>query len=329
MRRTAQLLVMMIRPPVALLLMVFAAIGMAVAGHGNELHPLLTADLLVIGGWFVNAAALNDLADEAIDRVNLAQARGRPLVSGDASRTHLLTLGLVAAAVALLTGWSVNPRVGTVVTVGLALNVAYSVEPLRLSRRGLLAVILLPLGYVALPYLVGVFSVQPALGSNGFEILVALYVAFMGRIVLKDFRDEAGDTLFGKRTFLVRQGRHRTCAFSAACWVAGTGGLIVMAPLPPALVAVFAAYLAGALYGLFLLARGEDYVADQVVIAAIAQAGRGMCMSVLAHLTMVSEAWPVADQTVVHVLVAMAFGGLYAETLAARRTADLAAVRPF
>lgn len=324
-----RLLVMMIRPPVALLLMVFAAIGTAAAGRGNELHPLLTVDLLVIGGWFVHAAALNDLGDEPIDRVNLAHARGRPLVSGHASRARLLALGLAAGVVALLGAWSVNARVGTVVTVGLALNVAYSVEPLRLSRRGLLAVVLLPLGYVALPYLVGVFSVQPGLGPNGFEILVGLYVAFMGRIVLKDFRDEAGDALFGKRTFLVRQGRHRTCAFSAACWIAGTGALVVMAPLPPVLVAVFAAYLACVLYGLYLLARGEDYVADQVVIAAIAQIGRGMCISVLAHLTMASESWPVADQTVVHVLVAIAFAGLYADALGARRTANLAAVRPY
>lgn len=329
MSRAVRLFVMMIRPPVALLLVLFAAIGAAVAGRGNDLHPLLTVDLLMIGAWFVNATVLNDLADEAIDRVNLADARGRPLVSGHASRRQLLTFGLGAGAVALLAAWSTNARVGTVVTVGLVLNAAYSVEPLRLSRRGLLAVILLPLGYVALPYLVGVFSVQPSLGPYGFEILVGLYIAFMGRIVLKDFRDEAGDRLFGKRTFLVRQGRHRTCAFSAACWLAGSGALIALAPLPAAVAAVFAGYLVCVFYALFLLARSEEALADQALVGGIAQIGRGMCLTVLAHLTMTSEGWPVTEQTLVHALVAVAFVALYAELVAARSSAQAAVVRPF
>lgn len=329
MRRAARLFVMMIRPPVALVLMLFAAIGAAVAGRGNDVHPLLTIDLVAIGGWFVNAAALNDLADEDVDRVNLAHARGRPLVSGDASRRYLLAFGLGAGAVALAAAWSANARVGTVVSAGLLLNVAYSVEPLRLSRRGLLAVVLLPLGYVALPYLVGVFSVKPQLGPDGFEILVGLYVAFMGRIVLKDFRDETGDRLFGKRTFLVRQGRHRTCAFSAACWLAGSGALVVLAPLSAAVVAAFAAYLACVGYALYLLARSEDRVADEAIIGGIAQIGRGMCVSVLAHLTMTSEGWAVVDQTVVQSLVAIAFVGLYAELVVSRGRAGAVVVRPF
>lgn len=329
MRRSARLLVMMIRPPVALVLMLFAAIGAAVGGRGNDLHPLLTIDLLVIGAWFVNATALNDLSDEAIDRVNLVNARGRPLVSGDASRRYLLWVGLVAGAVALGGAWSLNARVGIVVTAGIVLNAAYSVEPLRLSRRGLLAVVLLPLGYVALPFLVGVLSVQPGLGPHGFEILVGLYVAFMGRIVLKDFRDEAGDRLFGKRTFLIRQGRHRTCVFSAACWLAGSGALIVLAPLPAAVVTVFLAYLACVGHGLYLLGRSEDCAADEAIIGGIAQIGRAMCISVLAHLTMAAEGWSTTDQTVVHVLVTVAFVTRYAELVAGRIEARAAMARPF
>ena len=37
-------------------------------------------------------------------------------------------------------------------------------------------------------------------------LLAGLYVGFIGRILLKDFRDVRGDALFGKRTFLVRHG---------------------------------------------------------------------------------------------------------------------------
>ena len=58
--------------------------------------------------------------------------------------------------------------------------------------------------------------------SPDLALLAALYVGFVGRIVLKDFRDVVGDRLFGKRTFLVRHGRRTTCVLSAACWVGGT-----------------------------------------------------------------------------------------------------------
>ncbi|MFN2525481.1 MAG: UbiA prenyltransferase family protein [Actinomycetota bacterium] len=324
-----RLLVMMIRPPVALVLLLFAAIGLAVAGEGDGLHPLLTTVLLIVGGWFIHGTALNDVADEAIDRVNLTNARGRPLVSGDATRRQLLILGLGAGASALVVAWMVNWRVGTVVAAGLALNVAYSFRPLRLSDRGLLAVLLLPLGYVVLPFLVGVFTVQSTLGSNGFVILVGLYITFMGRIVLKDFRDEVGDRLFGKRTFLIRRGRADTCLFSAACWIAGSAALIAIVPLRSVVIGVFLAYLGCVLHGLYLLARADGHTAEQVVIGAIAQASRGMGISLLIHLTMSGKGWPMGDQVLIHLSVAAAFVLMYLETAAQRETVDAAVVRPF
>jgi hypothetical protein len=200
---------------------------------------------------------------------------------------------------------------------------------LRLSDRGLVAVVLLPLGYVALPFLVGTFSVQPNLGRNGFVILVGLYVTFMGRIVLKDFRDEAGDRIFGKHTFLIRHGRADTCLFSAACWIAGSGALIALAPLRSTLIAVFVVYVACVLYGLNLLARADGFVADQVVIGGIAQVGRGMAITLLAHLTMTSEGWAVRDQSIVQLVLASTMVYLYMETVARRRTAPVAAIRPY
>lgn len=329
MRGTIRLTMMMIRPPVALLLVLFAAIGLALGGHSDGLHPLFTTVLLIVGGWFVNATVLNDLADEAIDRVNLKNARGRPLVSGEATRGQLLILGLLAGGVALVAAWIVNWRVGAVVTVGLFLNVTYSFKPLRLSDRGLIAVILLPLGYVALPFLVGVYSVQTALGPKDVAILVGLYISFMGRIVLKDFRDEEGDTLFGKRTFLIRYGREHTCIFSATCWIVGVLALIAISPLPPTTVAVFVVYSGFVLRGLFLLARSERFESSQVVIGAIAQVGRGMGVTLLAHLTMAAKAWSLADQTLVHVAIAAVFVVLYLETAAQRETVDATALRPF
>lgn len=327
MTRAARLVVMMIRPPVVLVLFLFAAIGVAQAGRGDALVPLFTVVPLIVAGWFVHATVVNDLHDEAIDRVNLSNARGRPLVSGDATHRQLRTLGRSAAAVALVTGFAVDWRVGAVVTAGLALSTAYSRPPLRLCDRGALASLLLPSGYVAVPFLVGLFSVRPAISSRELVLLAGLYLTFSGRILLKDFRDVRGDEMFGKRTFLVRHGPTRTCVVSAACWAAGSATMLLLFPWRSLIVAAFAALLACALHGLRRLEATDGYVAQQVVIGAIAQTGRGMGVVLLAHLTMVGKGWGPPAQALVVVVLALLYAGMYAATLAERER--VLAIRPY
>jgi 4-hydroxybenzoate polyprenyltransferase len=325
--RAARLVVMMIRPPVVLVIFLFAAIGVAQAGQGDALHPLFTVVPLILAGWFVHATVVNDLNDEAIDRVNLRHARGRPLVSGDASRRQLLVLGGIAAGVALIAAFAVNWRVGAVVTAGLALSAAYSRPPLRLCDRGALASLLLPSGYVAVPFLVGLFSVQSTIGPRELVLLAGLYLTFIGRILLKDFRDVRGDAMFGKRTFLVRHGPERTCQVSAACWAAGTATMLLLFPWRSLVVAAFAALLVCALLGLRRLAATEDHIAQQVVIAAIAQSGRGMGVVLLAHLTMVGKDWGAPSQGAVVVVLTLLHTGLFAATLSERER--VLAIRPY
>lgn len=325
--RAARLVVMMIRPPVAVLLLLFAALGMAPAGRADGLHPLFTTVLVIVGGWFIHATVLNDLADESIDRVNLATARGRPLVTGEATRSQLLLLGNIAAVIALVVAWTVNWRVGVVVAAGLALNAAYSLRPIRISHRGAVASLMLPLGYVALPYLVGALTVQPSLGRTEIVLLIGLYVTFIGRILLKDFRDVDGDGLFGKRTFLLRHGRDATCLASAACWVAGTATLLALVPVRSILVAVFAVYLAFALHGLRRLAATTGHIAEQATIGAIAQVGRGMAVTLLAHFTMLHQGWPPAGRGLVIVTLGFLFIGMYLVRLAQRD--QVLAIRPY
>jgi 4-hydroxybenzoate polyprenyltransferase len=329
MMRAAKLVIMMIRPPVAAVLLLFAALGLAPAGKADGLHPLFTTVLVIVAGWFINATVLNDIADEPIDRINLQNARGRPLVSGDATRRQLLVLGIVAGAIALTTAWVVGRRVGVVVTAGLALNVAYSFPPMRLSARGLLALILLPLGYVALPFLVGAFTVRPTLPPHALVLLAGLYVTFIGRIALKDFRDAKGDEMFGKRTFLIRRGRVRTCLFSGVCWIIGSVTLLAIVPLRSFLVVVFVAFVASTLHGLNLLARAQEYAAEQVIIGAIAHLARGMGITVLAYFTMVGKGWSTGRQDLVFAALAVVFVGMYRAMIVERTTVTLEALRPF
>jgi 4-hydroxybenzoate polyprenyltransferase len=322
-----RLLVMMVRPPVAFVLMLFAAIGMAQAGSGDAVHPFLTTVLVVIAGWFVNATVLNDLSDEAIDRVNLQNAPGRPLVSGHATRHQLLVLGTATGAVALVTAFAVDWRIGAIVTIGLALNAAYSLPPIRLSQRGAVASLLLPLGYVALPFLVGALTVRPRITGSQLVLLAGLYVTFIGRILLKDFRDVRGDAQFGKLTFLLRHGRTATCLASAACWIAGTACLLALVPARSLLVVAFALYLGCALHGLRRLQEASSYTAEQVMIGAIASVGRGMAITLLAHFTMLHKGWTPLSRAVVTTALALLFVWTYS-ALASKRHAPVA-VRPY
>ncbi len=323
--RAGRLFVMMLRPPVALALFSFLGLGMAqAAGHDPSREGLtLVAVLVLVAAWFVNATVLNDLADEDIDRVNLADARGRPLVSGDATPAELRTLGRGCGLVALAVGFALDWRVGLVVAAGLALNAAYSVRPVRLSDRGAVASMALPLGYVCVPYLAGTLAVDRAgLDRQGLLLLAGLYVVFIGRILLKDFRDVAGDAEFGKRTFLLRHGRRATCRLSAGCWVAGSATVFLLVPARSLLVVVFAGYLAAALYGLRLLERADGHASEQVTVAAVARMGLAMVVTLTAHYSLGGS-----GTAVVVLSIAAFFAVVYGTALRDRHR--VVAIRPY
>ncbi len=327
--REARLLVMMVRPPVVAALFGFAGLGMAQAGGRDPSQEglVLVAVLVIVCAWFVNATVLNDLADEDIDRVNLPDARGRPLVSGDATRRELGALGAVCGLVALVVAWALDWRVGVVVSVGLILNAAYSVRPVRLSDRGVVASLLLPAGYVCLPYLAGTLAVDPVLDRQGVVLLAGLYVVFIGRILLKDFRDVEGDAMYGKRTFLLRHGRRATCRLSAGCWIAGSATLLLLVPAWSLLVGLFTAYLGAALYGLRLLEKADGRVAEQVLVAAVARMGTAMVVTLMAHFALAEKGWSSAGEGAILLAIAAFFVSAYLATL--RDRDRVVAIRPY
>jgi 4-hydroxybenzoate polyprenyltransferase len=269
--------------------------------------------LVIVGTWFAALVALNDLGDEAIDRVNLPGDGGRPLVTGTASRRQVLLLGLGAAAVAVAVAWIESPAVGAVVTAGLALGAAYSLPPFRLCARGVVASAVLPAGYVAVPFLVGALCTDPSPGMSTLAVLPGLYVVFMGRILLKDFRDVAGDALFGKRTFLVRHGRRATCAFSAGCWCVGAVAVAAAVPQRGALIVPIAVLLIAVLHGLSALAADTGRAADEDAIGVIAQLGRGLGVLLVAHLTMLEQGRGAGERLGVTVALTVLFVAGYAD----------------
>ncbi|MBW3557469.1 MAG: UbiA family prenyltransferase [Actinobacteria bacterium] len=303
-----RLLVLLARPSLVVLLGLFTATGLAQGGAGNDAGRLMQA-LAAVVAYLVVAVVLNDLADETIDRVNLPRDRTRPLVAGAGTRRELLVVAGTAAAAALGVAATIGWPALAVVAAGLALSAGYSLRPVRVADRGALASLLLPSGYVAVPYLVGMFTAPSGLGGDDLVLLGGLYVGFIGRILLKDFRDVRGDTLFGKRTFLVRHGRGRTCGFSAACWILGSVGLAGVDSVTPELAGAFALFVGVAMVLLRRLAQVRGARRDEALISALAVVGRATTATLIAHLSMTDAGWtPTAYRGAMVLLVVVMVG---------------------
>jgi len=296
--RRLRLLVLVARPAVVMLLGMYAAVGLAQAGHGED-RLLLARVLAVVAGFLVFSVTCNDLADEAIDRINLPGDARRPLVTGAAGRRDLVVTGVFAAVAALAVSATLHWPAVVVTATGLALSAGYSLRPVRLADRGAVASLMLPACYVAVPYLLGVLGARASVRAGDLLLLTGLYAGFIGRILLKDFRDVRGDAMFGKRTFLVRHGRRWTCAFSACCWAAGAVLLVVAVHRPAVLTAVHAGCLVLALGLIRALAADGGVRRDERLIAALAIVGRGVILTLLAHLSMTHAHVPVAVYDVI------------------------------
>ncbi|MDR3359771.1 MAG: UbiA family prenyltransferase [Bifidobacteriaceae bacterium] len=228
---------------------------------GLEATPAGLAGLVVaavsMSACYVNATAVNDLSDQAADKINLAGDPSRPLASDLASPRQVWAVATVAGLVCLTAAWAVSPWGALAAAAMLALNAAYSLPPLRLASRGALAQVLLPLEYVGFPAVLVLLAVDGWGGLGGLDgwrglfgsvgaagpgelvavvfqgpdlvayglAVVSMYVIFVGRVFLKDIRDEVGDRATGKLTFTVRHGRRAAIVWSAVTTVAGTVAL--------------------------------------------------------------------------------------------------------
>jgi 4-hydroxybenzoate polyprenyltransferase len=296
------------RAPVVLLLLLYAATGTVVGGSISA--STLVRALLVVLPFLAYSAVVNDLADVRIDRVNLPTDAQRVLAAGAAHRRQLgrvaaasLTLSLAAA---LTLGWTAL----AVAATGLAVSTAYSLDPVRLARRGVLAPLALPACYVATPFLTGVLAARGRVDRADLPLVLALYLGFVGRIILKDFRDVRGDALFGKRTFLVRHGRTWTCRVSAVFWASGAA-LLVWAR-PSATGAYVLSTLAGTVAALVLLwqlAVAVDRRQEEWLVSALAVVGRGLLVVLLIDLASPVAGVPPVLAALLLTGFAVAFGG--------------------
>ena len=255
--------------------------------------PAFSVDLLwaalALAGSYIAATSVNDIADVDVDRINHPGDRARPLVTGEARERDLWRLHVLACAFALLAAAPLGWAAVGVVSGSLFVGIAYSLPPLRVSYRTWLAPLLLSVAYVPVPFALGVLASgrQPRLGDAW--LAAALSALFLARIVLKDYRDRAGDARYGKPTLLLRFGSTATCSVSLAALLVANVLLVVAVRPPLTLVLPLEALLVAVAVLLARLYRARDAREEQVAIGLGARLGNGHLICLLAWLVLGGE----------------------------------------
>jgi geranylgeranylglycerol-phosphate geranylgeranyltransferase len=165
------------------------------------------------------ANAINDVHDVEIDRINRPR---RPLPSGRLSRQQAAILGVIL----LVLGLGVSPALGLwgflVALMVILLLAAYSARLKRTVLWGNLTVA----SVSGLAFIYGGIAVRrpgPAVIPAGFAFLFHL-----GREILKDAQDVAGDRAGGARTLPAVAGVKEALGWASLVFII----LIVVTPLP-------------------------------------------------------------------------------------------------
>jgi 4-hydroxybenzoate polyprenyltransferase len=169
--------------------------------------------IFVLITWYLHAASSNDYADRKIDEVNLKGTKNRPLVTKSITKRNLWIVHILAGVASLFLSLIYGPTALLLTFVVLLISYAYSFKPVRITDRGIVSQLMLPIAYVLFPLSLGYWSADTA-NPYPWLLLAGLYTGFIARLMLKDFRDVKGDKMFGKRTFLLRHGRLATCYVS-------------------------------------------------------------------------------------------------------------------
>jgi len=267
----------LIRPRILATCYAIAFLGAVVAGS-ITLKTILIGLVLIL--WYIHAASVNDYSDHHIDKINLKDAVDRPLITEDASVRQLWQINIVAGILAILAS-AIFGIQGVLFTIGmLVIDYMYSLKPLRISDRGILSQLLLAFAYVYFPFTLGYWSSQ---SSEAYPWLVSigLYLAFIARLLLKDFRDIKGDKQHGKMTFVLRHGVAATCLTSAIFWFLALVFICYASAVNAGLTAVLIIGLFQALYLLKILANSSSKDSHERIVALIAKTANITLISVL------------------------------------------------
>jgi len=297
----------LLRYRVAVMIILFMLLGAAWHGGLTAIDPPVLLMVLALASSYVSATSVNDISDRKIDEINHPGDRGRPLVTGAARTADLWILFGVSSVLAVAVALAAGPAAAGIMLLSVVIGVAYSLPPARLSYRTFLAPLTLAVAYVGIPYWVGVVAVGERLGTSDLPLMLALYLLFAGRIILKDFRDREGDAAFGKPTFLLKYGKRATCLLSLCAVCAGDALLVVSLSDRWWLAVLLQPYIASIAIMLHRLYRMNSRKDEQLSIGVGAKMGNGLLLTLLGALILSNQGADWATQ----LIFGLALTGLY------------------
>ena len=183
----------------------FALLGVYIAGGSvSFLSGVIIFTIFTFA--YMGGATLNDIYDEQIDKINMPY---RPLeesrISKNASWVYSAILHVASLSIAALISLDMIFFVG----LFLVFSFFYSMPPIFLSRRGIVAQLDLSLVAFLIPSYAGIVYATGSytLSRNLVFFMLSMFSLFVFIFFLKDFKDVKGDQRWGKLTPVVRYGR--------------------------------------------------------------------------------------------------------------------------
>lgn len=279
----------LLRYRVAVMIILFMLLGAAWHRGLAAIDASVLLIILALASSYVSATSVNDISDREIDEINHPGDRGRPLVTGAARTPDLWILFGVSSVLAVAVSLAAGPAAAGIMLLSVVIGALYSLPPARLSYRTFLAPLTLAVAYVGIPYWAGVVVAGGSLGMPDLPLLMALYLLFAGRIILKDFRDREGDAAFGKPTFLLKYGKRATCLVSLCALCAGDALLVASLAERWWLAVLLQLYVASVVIMLFRLYRVSSSKDEQLSIGVGAKMGNGLLATLLGVLILANQ----------------------------------------
>ncbi len=171
--------------------------------------------------------AANDWCDRHVDAINEPD---RPIPSGRIPGRWGLWIALAMSLLSLTVGWQLGPWGFGATVVGVIAAWAYSAEPVRLKRSGVLGPGLVGLSYESLPWFTGAAVLSAGSPAWPVVIVALLYgIGAHGIMTLNDFKALEGDRQTGVNSLPVTLGPEK--AARMACLVMALPQVVVIALL--------------------------------------------------------------------------------------------------
>lgn len=200
--------------------------GAISAGTATSGHWLGLALGIILAGPIVcgMSQAANDWCDRHVDAINEPY---RPIPSGRIPGKWGLWIAILMSGAAAIIGLALGPWGFGATLVAIAAAWAYSAEPVRLKRSGILGPGLVGLSYESLPWFTGAAVLLAGAPSWPIVITALLYgIGAHGIMTLNDFKALEGDRQMGVNSLPLTLGPRR--AALVAAWVMAIPQFIVI-----------------------------------------------------------------------------------------------------